>query len=189
MESHAEPQDPRSDQALLEAVREEDQGALRALFTRHYGRVYAFAMSRLGDPERAEEVTGDVFFEIWRNADRFRGESKVTTWIFGITHFKCLSALRHARAKSRSEVVPTRVEYLHAVPDETRDPSLRDELRRTLDAIESLPESYRRVVELALIEGLSHGEIAERLDLEVSNVKTRVSRARARLRGQVARGH
>ena len=73
--------------------------------------------------------------------------------------------------------------------DADEDSNARDELRRTLDAIAALPESYRRVVELAVIEGLSHAEIAERLDMDLSNVKTRVSRARARLRGQVARGH
>src|SRR5439155_6832825 len=83
--------EPESDRAVLARVVERDQAAHREIFERYYKRVLAFVRRRLGDEGLAEEVTTDVFFEVWRNAAAYRGESPVTTWIFGIANLKALS--------------------------------------------------------------------------------------------------
>lgn len=166
-------------------ARSQDVAAHRALFDRYYRRVFGMVRRRLGDDSLAEEVVSDVFFEIWRSADAFRGESLVSTWIFGIAHFKTLSAVRHRSSKRIASVVPTNVETLHQFAgDGTPADELvsREAVREALRAIERLPESQRRVMELSILEGWSYTEIAEHLGVSENTVKTRVSRARARLR-------
>ena len=166
-------------------ARDQDVAAHRTIFDRYYRRVFALVRRRLQDDGLAEEVVGDVFFEIWRAADSFRGESKVSTWIFGIAHFKTLTAVRHRGSKRMSNVIPTNVETLHQFAGE-EDPSqsvaARQALREALEAIERLPESQREVLKLSVLEGWSYTEIAEHLGVSENTVKTRVSRARARLR-------
>jgi len=174
------------DSELLDRIRDHrDSAALRTLFQRYYTRIYWFAQRRLHDPNLTEEVVADVFFEVWRSAGSFAGASRPSTWLFGIAHFKCVGAHRDRKRHKRSAVLPTNVETLHRVADdcdvEERLES-RDELRLVQQAIAALPEEQRRVIELALIEGLPYEQIAERLGVPEGTVKTRVARARARLR-------
>ena len=95
---------PQSDRAMLARVVERDQAAHRVIFERYYKRVLAFVRRRVGDDGLAEEVTTDVFFEVWRNAAAYRGESPVTTWIFGIANLKALSARRYFAQPRRASV-------------------------------------------------------------------------------------
>jgi RNA polymerase sigma-70 factor (ECF subfamily) len=183
--------EPHDDLELLEAVRRRDESALRALFGRYAGRVHGFVRGRVGDPGLAEEITTDVFFEVWRGAERFRGESRVSSWIFGIAHFKCLVALRERRAAKRSRLAPASESELLAVADPQADEDrliARAELARVRALLAAMPESQQRIVELALIEGLSHEEIGRELGIDPENVRARVFRARARLRALGARG-
>jgi RNA polymerase sigma-70 factor (ECF subfamily) len=181
---HVEASDA-TDAALLDRVRSRDSSALRALFQRYYTRLYWFVQRRLHDENLAEEVVADVFFEVWRSAGSFAGASRPSTWIFGIAHFKCVGAHRDRRRHKRASVVPTNVEALHRVADD-RDPGerleARDELRLVQRALASLPLDQRTVIELALVRGLPYDQIAEELRIPEGTVKTRVARARARLR-------
>ena len=174
-----------NDAALLDRIREQDSAALRTLFHRYYSRVYWFVQRRLRDASLAEEVVADVFFEVWRSAHSFAGASRPSTWIFGIAHFKCVGARRDRRRHKRASMISTNVETLHRFADD-RDTdeqiAAREELRHLQESIAALPEEQRRVVELALIQGLPYGEIAEQLHVPEGTVKTRVARARARLR-------
>ena len=173
------------DAHLLERVRGGDQVAFRALFERYLPRVRAFVGRRIRDPGLAEETVIDTFFEVWRSAGAFGGRSRVSTWIFGIAQFKCLAARRSAGRDKRARVCPTPQDVLQAVPD-GRDAEgallQRDALEEALEAIGGLPDGHRQVAELAFVEGLPYEEIADRLGVSVSVVKTRVSRTRSRLR-------
>ena len=178
------------DRELIERVARGDTSAHRQLFDRFYGRVLAFVRRRLRDDSLCEEVASDVFFEIWRNAGSFRGESEVHSWIFGIAHFKALSARRHQGQLKRSSVIPTDNDVMQnyaETEDLTETLESRDEMRRTMRALQNLPEGQREVVRLAFIEGQSYQEIAEKLGITEGNVKTRVNRARARLRTSLQR--
>jgi RNA polymerase sigma-70 factor (ECF subfamily) len=179
-----------SDETLLERIRERDSAALRALFERYHTRVFHFAMRRLQDAGLAEEVVADVFYEVWRSVDHFQGASRPSTWIFGIANFKSAGAHRDRRRRKRAAVVPTNVESLHRVADD-RDAGARIAARQELGlvrrALASLPDEQREVIELALVEGLPYEEIATRLGVAEGTVKTRVARARARLRRDLER--
>jgi RNA polymerase sigma-70 factor (ECF subfamily) len=184
--AHQRPGSDATDSELIERIRtQRDSAALRTLFQRYHSRVYWFVQRRLHDANLADEVVADVFFEVWRSATNFAGASRPSTWIFGIAHFKCVGAHRDRKRHKRASVIPTNVEALHRVADD-RDMGeqleSRDELRLVRQAIAALPEEQRRVIELALIQGLPYDEIAERLQVPEGTVKTRVARARARLR-------
>lgn len=170
---------------LLERVSKGDRDAYDALYRSLYSRVHAFVLRRLRDPSLAEETVVEVFFELWRNAGKFRGESRPATWIFGIAHFKCLAASRAARRSKRSAVVATDSEILEAMPDDTNAEDVlaaRERVNQVKAVLGELPDGQRQVVELAFVEGLGYSEIAERLGVAEGTVKTRISRARSMLR-------
>jgi RNA polymerase sigma-70 factor (ECF subfamily) len=178
-----------SDAALIARVARGDSDAHRALFERYHARVTSFVRRRLHDAGLCEEVVSDVFFEIWRSAAAYRGESEVPSWIFGIAHFKALSARRFHAQRKRSAVVPTADEVLERVPDGAVDADFeaREEVRRVLQAMQGLPEGHRDVLKLAFLEGRSYQEISDALGISEGNVKTRINRARTRLRAVMGR--
>jgi RNA polymerase sigma-70 factor (ECF subfamily) len=170
---------------LLARVSKGDREAFDTLYRRLYPRVFAFILRRLRDPSLAEETVVEVFFELWKNAGRFRGESRAATWIFGIAHFKSLAASRASRRSKRSAVVATESEILEAVPDSLNAEdalAARERVNQVKAVLGVLPEGQREVVELAFMEGLGYGEIAARLGVAEGTVKTRISRARSMLR-------
>ena len=178
------------DADLIRRVARGDTGAHRAIFDRYYARVSAFVRRRVRDEGLCEEIVSDVFFEIWRSAETFRGDSEVHSWIFGIAHFKSLSARRFHGQLKRAKVVPTDTETLHRMADGGDAGELlesRQEVRRLLAALELLPEGQRDVLRLAFLEGCSYQEIASELGISEGNVKTRVNRARGRLRALLQR--
>lgn len=181
------------DADLVERIQEGDTRAHRVIFDRYYARVFSFVNRRLRDPSLSEETTADVFFEVWRNASAFRGESQASTWIFGIAHFKCLEADRHRRRHKRSSVTAVDTDFLNAVPDThlgvDDHAAVREELLHVSELIEALPEEMRETMQLALLDGLSYGEIASRLGVPEGTVKARVSRARSRLRSGIRLVH
>ena len=82
------------DTALIGRVAQGDRSAMRVLYARNRVRVFRFALRILRDRPKAEDVSSDVFLDVWRQADRFEGRSGVLTWMLGITRMKALSALR-----------------------------------------------------------------------------------------------
>ena len=183
---------PTDDLKLIQRIAQRDVSAHRTLFDRYYRRVFGMVRRRLDDDALAEEVVSDVFFEIWRGAEAFRGDSQVSTWIFGIAHFKILTAVRRKTSKAASAVIPTKIETLHRFASEsppTQELESRELLRDALRAIDRLPEGQREALRLAAVEGWDYSEIAEHLGVTENTVKTRVSRARARLRATTASMH
>ena len=107
----------REDGTWLQGIaRSRDATAFRALFERYFAPVYVFIQRRVDDAELARELTSDVFFEVWEQAEQFRGEAKVSTWIFGIARFKCLEAVRGQQRFKRSRVVSPGEEWISRVP-------------------------------------------------------------------------
>jgi RNA polymerase sigma-70 factor (ECF subfamily) len=177
------------ERALLAGVAADDGRSLRALFRRYYPRLIAFAERRLGDSTAAEEAVGDVFVEVWRNAAGFRGESQLSTWVYGIAHYKCLAAQRARRRGKRASVVAVGDEVLARVADDTSPEEhleAREDLRRVREAVDALPAGHKEVVELAFFEGMPYGEVAVRLGITEDTVKTRIARARTRLRQRLS---
>ena len=173
------------DAELVARIARGDRDAHRILFDAYVARVHGFVKRRVSDEGTAEEIVGDVFFELWRRADEFRGESRVSTWLLGIAHYKCLAAYRAQSRSKRSAVVSTDFEELCEF-EESRDRfqefASRHELQRVGQLLEELPEGQRFAMQLAFIEGMSYAEIGAHLGVSEDTVKTRVARGRTRLR-------
>ena len=88
-----------SDEALLESIAEGGRTAMHMLYSRHHVRVYRFILRMVRDTTTAEDLTSQVFLDVWRTASQFQGRSQVSTWLLSIARFKALTALASAPAR------------------------------------------------------------------------------------------
>ena len=167
------------DDALLREIARGNQLALRTLFMRHQVRVYRFVMRLVRDHALAEDVVSEVFFAVWRQADRFKGRSTVSTWLLSIARHKALTAVK------RSPVEQLDSEMAAEIADPALNPEARIDrkdngamLRRCLDALS--PE-HGEMIDLVYYQQKSIKEIAEILGIPSNTVKTRMFYARKRL--------
>jgi len=171
--------EPADDRELLGQVAHGSQPALEALYRRHEHRLFRYLTGLLGtDTSRAGEVTCETFYEVWQQAGRFRGDSTVATWIFGIARHKALTVLRRTRRTEGEEALA------HTAAD-VEDPLERlsgeQAATRVRQALEALSPDHREVLELACYQDFSYPQIAELLGCPVNTVKTRAFYARRHL--------
>lgn len=172
---------------LLRAVADGDADALAELYRQLEAPIYAYAMSRLGDPERASEVLHEVMLEVWRHAHRFRGRSRALTWVLGIARHKVLDALRRSR-RWRPEPPPEEEEVADDAPapfERLHSSERRDAVRQ---ALSGLSDVHRELVNLAFYQELSYSEISRLLGIPTGTVKTRMFQAKKVLRRRLAGG-
>jgi RNA polymerase sigma-70 factor (ECF subfamily) len=171
---------------LVEGLRRGDAAAFETLVASAQHRIYGLALRMLRNRAEAEEVAQDVFLRVHRSIAEFRGEAKLSTWLYGITSRLCLNRL--ARADRRGRGAP---DELADVADAGVDPmgSLESaELTRALEvAIGELPEERRIVVVLRDVQGLAYEEIAAALGIELGTVRSRLHRARMELKDKLER--
>ena len=155
-------------------------GQFESLYREFYPRLFEFIVRILGQPDGVEETINDTMLVVWNKADEFRGQSKVSTWIFGIAYRKALKRLKANKRVAEREL------QRDAEMVDTRDPAdivgHRKSLERIRAAVGSLPPAQRSVVHLAFFYGYSYSEIAKIVDCPVNTVKTRMFYARERLR-------
>ena len=153
----------------------------------HSDFVYNLALRMMGSPEDAEDVAQDAFISAYRAYDRFRGDSRVTTWLYRITTNAALMRLRkekRARELTQTGLDDVEVASWEPTPElQALTSELGDKL---MDGIERLPPDLRAAVVLRDVEQLSNAEAADVLDVTVSSLKSRLHRARVLLRNHLA---
>jgi RNA polymerase sigma-70 factor (ECF subfamily) len=171
------------DARLIELARAGDVDAFAALVRRYEHRVRGVLLRLLRDTRDVEEATQDVFVQAWRSLDRFRGDAAAFTWLYRIAVNQALMRQRRRRlAESELE------EAASATSSSTTAEAEAAELRNFLLAqIAELPFEYRAPLVLRDLEGLSNEEVAAVLDLTVAAAKSRIHRARMRLREALER--
>jgi RNA polymerase sigma-70 factor (ECF subfamily) len=167
---------------LLQRCASGDREAQREAYRRYADQVYRTALHVLGQPVDAEDALQDVFLRLFSAAPRFRGQSKVSTWLYRVTVNHCLNLLK--RARSRPVALPEdAAEELVAdpaqVPDQTA--ARREEQTTARAFLARLAERDRVILVLREIEELSYREIADVLGVAEGTVMSRLSRARERL--------
>jgi len=165
--------------SLIGRIAAGDTAALRALFARHQVRVFRFILRLVRNSAVAEELTNEVFLEVWRNAASYAGASSATTWILSIAHHRAVSSLRKRREESWDE------DAAAALADAGDDPEVGVQkadkaaiLRRCIDALS--PE-HKGIVDLVYYHEMSVSEASEVLGIPENTVKTRMFYARKRL--------
>ena len=170
---------------LLELVKEENREALEALYVRYGNAIYSLSMHMLRNPQAAEEVTQDTFFNVWRRASSYKqGRGSFKSWLFSIGHHRAIDEIR--RNKRDRNVVQYDTDIERRAADDTTDPvkytASRFELGKIKNALMELRPEQRSVVELAYFGGLTHSEISKKLDQPLGTVKTRMRLALKKLR-------
>lgn len=172
--------------ALLVAVERGDEPAMQQLYGSFNRRVFAFALNRLNDRAEAEEVTIDTLLEVWKNPQRFRGESRFSTWLLGIAHHKVVDRLRsrrndHVQVDAHAELIEDQA----LRPDQMVEAA--DQRRMLTDCMDKLPDEQRECLYLVLLEGLSLDEVARIQSCPENTVKTRLFHARQKMKSCLGR--
>ncbi|MBK7755012.1 MAG: sigma-70 family RNA polymerase sigma factor [Deltaproteobacteria bacterium] len=187
-----------SDEELVRRFGSGDRSAFSELVRRYQSRVYSLCFRWLRDPAKAEEVAQDVFIALYKSLADFRGESKLSTWIFRVATNHCKNRLVYGnrRREDRHESIDAPVGgdddgpvKQYAIDAPGPDASInRAEASKLLQAaLDALDEDQREIVLLRDVDDLSYEEIAELLQLPKGTVKSRLHRARAELARRLSR--
>jgi RNA polymerase sigma factor (sigma-70 family) len=170
------------DEMLLLAVAERDMGAFRALYDRHAGWLAVRLARRCNDRDLVADAIQDTFVAVWQRPEGFRGDGDIAAWLWGIAIRRLVSRLR-----TRSGVAGV-FEKAEAAPAAEDQVLLSVEYGDVGQALARLSPEMRAVIQAVVLDGLSAREAAQLLQVPVSSVKTRLYRAKARLRAVLAEG-
>jgi RNA polymerase sigma-70 factor, ECF subfamily len=165
-----------SDGELLIAVAAGNRRALEKLYFSYQRSLSRFLSRFTQCRENIEEIINDTFMVVWRSADDFRWESKVSSWIFGIAHRTALKSIRRQKYRSAAR---SSDEWPVQTVDPEQEAEIRDWVRNGLNR---LPDEQRLTLELAYHMGYSLLEIATMTNAPVGTVKARMFLARRKLR-------
>ena len=171
-----------SDLELIRAAAAGDAAAFEQLYRQHYRRVYSLCLRMLGSQTQAEDLTQEVFLQVFRKLGSFRGDSAFTTWLHRLTVNQVLMHFRKRGVKL--EHTSEEGDFTNVVDtplQSTRRISMVDRLALE-KAIAELPPGYRTVFTLHDIEGYEHEEIAGMLGVSIGTSKSQLHKARMRLR-------
>ncbi|RHR10379.1 winged helix-turn-helix transcriptional regulator [Pseudoflavonifractor sp. AF19-9AC] len=178
-----------TEQELVSAAKAGDQQAFEQLVLDNQNRIYSLAVRLVGDREEAFDLAQEAFVKAWQGLPSFQGESSFATWIYRLATNVCIDYLRKQKRRRQveSEVSLDDEELSWTEPaDWSQDPHRqleRSEQGRALArGLEALPEQQRQILVLRELSGLSYQEIAEKLNLDLGTVKSRIARARMALR-------
>lgn len=171
---------------LLRRSARGDRAAFAELYDATAARVHGLSLRVVRNPAQAEEVTQEVFLEVWRTASRFDPDrGSVLAWILMTTHSKAVDRVRSAEASTRRDT--TYQARNHAVEHDTTADAVHASLeaRRVRDALGALTPVQREAIELAYFGGYTHTEVAALLGLPLGTAKTRIRDGLIRLRDTI----
>jgi RNA polymerase sigma-70 factor (ECF subfamily) len=178
---------PFSDAELMARVARQDKLALEELYDRYAAAALGLALKMLGERNTAEEIVQEAFWRVWKRGSTFELQrGQFTGWLFGIVHNLAIDEMRRRRVRPNTVSTDVEDDAILDLPDVNMDvaesafSSVTGEQVRL--ALKNLPEAQRRVLELAYFEGLTHQEIATRLNEPIGTIHTRARLALQKLR-------
>jgi RNA polymerase sigma-70 factor (ECF subfamily) len=170
--------EPDHERELVERCRRGEVGAFEELVDQYKNLVFAMITRTLPDRSQAEDAAQDVFLRIHRGLPYFRGEARLSTWIYRIVVNVCIQDRGRGTSLSldddNARVAPPAAADRHA-----QDLELRDRLEK---AIAQLPAQYRLLIAAHYLRGVQYEELAEAMNLPLGTVKTQLHRAKRQLR-------
>jgi RNA polymerase sigma-70 factor, ECF subfamily len=160
---------------LIDRCRAGDDSAFGELVDRYKNLVYAMVYRLVPDRSQVDDLAQEVFLKVHRGLPYFRGDARLSTWIYRIVSNVCLQA----RTASRRAPVAGQGEDRGASDASFAEIELRDRIEK---AMEQLPENYRLLIAAHYLQGIQYDALAESLNIPVGTVKTHLHRAKKRLR-------
>lgn len=168
-----------TDQELIDGIVQRDPLAMEQLFARHSLAIYRYVLRYSGDSSLAEDVVSEVFLDVWRGADKFRGSSRVSTWLIAIARNKAISARRYQPDFVVDDDDTMEPEWSAVDVEADANQSSRRVLIR--NCLMKLPPVQREVLDLVYYHEKSVAEVAMIVGIPSGTVKTRMFRARGRM--------
>src|SRR5437763_15289610 len=168
-----------SDEALVQLIATGDKKALQLLFARHNVRVFRFVLRFMGDESAAEDLVSEVFFDVWREADRFEARSQVSTWLMAIARNKALMVLRRRTTEELDEEVAEFIEDPSDNPEVVMQKTQRSIVLQ--ECLAQLSPAHREIIDLVYYHEKSIDEVADIIGVPQNTVKTRMFYARKRI--------
>ncbi|CAN5409399.1 sigma-70 family RNA polymerase sigma factor [soil metagenome] len=177
---------PLSREELLARVKEGDQAAFSALYDDISPRVFGLIRRLLVDFSQSEEVTQEVFLEIWQSASRYEpSKGGAATWILTMAHRRAVDRIRSSQASRDRDVKIGIRDHVAQYDNVESTVETTIEHERVKQAMSKLTELQRQAVTLAYYGGFSHSEVAAQLKVPIGTVKTRLRDGMIRLRDEL----
>lgn len=183
-ETLAETDRARFADLLVRVATRQDRTAYAELFGYYAPRVKSYLLRLGADNAQAEEITQDVMVTVWRKAQLFdRAQASVSTWIFRIARNRRIDVFRRTKKPGLDPEEPMILPAAAEAPDARIE--IMETETRVRAAMKDLPEEQLHLLRLAFYEGLSHREIADRLDLPLGTVKSRIRLAFGKMKARL----
>lgn len=184
---------------LVERLKRRDEAAFNELITLYQGRIYRLLFRMLGDAAEAEDLAQEVFITVFKSIDGFRGDSKLSTWLYRVATNHCKNRIKYLQRRARGkkkefdeiaeheaiESATMNPSSSIARPDQVVEAYEKEQILK--EAIASLDDDHRELVVLRDIEHMTYEQIQEITGLAEGTVKSRLHRARHALREKVRR--
>ena len=177
----------RDDLILLGRIARRDSDAFAELFDRHSPIVLGVLIRMLGNRAESEEILQEAFLQAWNQAERYDARrASPRGWLIMLARSRALDRLRSDRARTQREEKVSGPEAMTSQPVGTRGIEAEERRRQIAAALELLPEEQRQCIELAFFDGLSHSQVATRLEQPLGTVKSRILLGMNKLRAAIA---
>jgi len=180
---------PEEERNLIQNIIDGDRNAFEELVLAHQKNVYNLALKMTKSEEDALDISQETFFKAYRQLGRFRGDSKLSVWLYRMTYNLCIDFLRkQSRSKifsmskdddNESDTSEFDVPDLRNLPE---DNVIRTENREAiLESVEELPKNQRQIFIMREVTGMSYADMSDILKISIGTVKSRLARARLNL--------
>jgi len=181
-----EPLAPPTHEDLIRLVALGDEAAFEELYDAVSPRVYGLVRRVVRDPSQSQEVTQEVFVDIWQQAARFDADrGRAMSWILVIAHRRAVDRVRASQASMDRDMRQGIKEFQESYDDVADTVETAMEAERVQRALATLTESQQEAIRLAYYGGYTHQEVAELLKIPVGTVKTRIRDGMIRLRDRL----
>jgi RNA polymerase sigma-70 factor (ECF subfamily) len=177
---HSQNNTTTRERELFRRVVDGDEDAFRKLYDQIHKKVFYYLHRLLREQEAAEDIMVETFTEAWRCAGKYRGDSSVRTWIFGIARNLAMNEMRRRKIHMSLE------EHPHLTDGGMPDMAAYDRKKVIKDSLSRISDKHREVLDLVFFHEMNYQEVSEVLGIPVNTVKTRVFHAKDAMRRTMA---